>query len=99
MDLRGEITSSFLTRPPGRLRSVVWLLRTLTSALPKGERIIPFKIDVEIQIKPGHDKAASYFSYIFPSTLWISVKFGTYGKVFSRRIQRHWLQEVWRRTR
>jgi len=47
----------------------------------------------------GHDKAASCFSYISPSTLWISVKFGTYGKVFSRRIQRRLFQEDWRRTR
>src|SRR5258708_40267144 len=56
-------------------------------------------IGVEIQIKLGHDKAASCFSYISPSTLWISDKFGTYGKVYSRRIQRLRLQDVWRRTR
>src|SRR5258707_15277672 len=43
--------------------------------------------------------AASCFSYISPSTLWISDKFGTYGKVYSRRIQRRRLQDVWRRTR
>src|SRR5260221_13025431 len=52
-----------------------------------------------MQRKPGHDKAASCFSYISPSTLWISDKFGTYGKVYSRRIQRRRLQDVWRRTR
>ena len=37
---------------------------------------------MEKQIKLGHDKAASCFSYIFPSTLWIPVKFGTYGRYF-----------------
>jgi len=44
------------------------------------------KIGVEIQIKLGHDKAASCFSYISPSTLWISVKFVIIGKVLSRKI-------------
>src|SRR5258708_11833745 len=52
-----------------------------------------------MQRKLGHDKAASCFPYISPSTLWISDKFGTYGKVYSRRIQPRRLQEVWRRTR
>ena len=65
----------------------------------KGGRIIPLEIGVEIWIRPGHDKATSWFAYISPSTLWISVKFGTYGKVFLRKIQRHRLQQVWRRTR
>ncbi len=100
MDLRGGIAPSFLSRPPGSLNVDERLPGTLPWTLTKGERIIiPFNIDVEIQIKPGHDKAASCFSYISPSTLWISVKFGTYRKVFSRRIQRRLLQEDWRRTR
>src|SRR5258707_8701437 len=97
--LWGQVAPSFLSRPPGSLNVDERLPRTLPWTLTKGERIIPFNIDVEIQIKPGHDKATSCFSYISPSTLWISVKFGTYGKVFSRRIQRLLLQEDWRRTR
>src|SRR5258708_25592699 len=99
MDLRGGIAPSFLSRPPGSLNVDERLPRTLPWTLTKGERIIPFNIDVEIQIKPSHDKATSCFSYISPSTLWISVKFGTYGKVFSRSIQRRLLQEDLRRTR
>src|SRR5258707_3422837 len=99
MGLRGGMDSSILSRLPGGPRGDVRLPRTLMKTLKKGERIISLNIDVEIQIKPGHDKAASCSSYIFPSSLWISDKFGTYGKVFSRRIQRRRLREVWRRTR
>jgi len=99
MDLRGESPSSFLLRLPSDLRCDVRLLRTSTYSLTKGGSIIPFNIDEEIQKKPDHDMATSYFSHISPSTLWISVDFGVYGKVLSRRIQRRRLQEVWRRTR
>src|SRR5258707_2174419 len=87
MGLRGGMDSSILSRLPGGPRGDVRLPRTLMKTLKKGERIISLNIDVEIQIKPGHDKAASCFSYISPSTLWISDKFGTYRKVYSRRIQ------------
>ena len=97
--LRGGIAPSFLSRPPGSLSVDIRLPRTLPWTLTKGEWIIPFKIDIEIQRKPGHDKAASCFSYISPSTLWILIKFGTYGKVFLRKIQRRRLQNVWTRTR
>ena len=99
MDLRGESASIFLSRLPGDLRCDVRLPRTLTYSLTKGGPIIPFNIDEEIQKKPDPDMATSYFSHISPSTLWIPVNFGTYGKVLSRRIQRRRLQEVWRRTR
>jgi hypothetical protein len=89
MDLKGGMDSSFMSRPSGGPRGGVRLPGTWTKTLEKGERIISLEIGVEIQIKPGHDKAASCFAHISPSTLWISVKFGTYGKVFSRKIQRH----------
>ena len=94
-DLRGESASIFLPRPPGDLRCDVRLPGMLTYSLTKGGLIIPFNIDEEIQKKPDHDMATSYFSHISPSTLWISVNFSTYGKVLSRRIQRRRLQEDW----
>ncbi len=97
--LRGGITPSFLYRPPRSLSVDGRPPRMLPWTLTKGEWIVPLKINIEIQRKLGHDKAAPCFSYISPSTLGILDRFGTYRKVFSSRIQLYWLQEVWRRTR
>src|SRR5258708_14386612 len=49
----------------------------------------PLGINAENSRKSGQYKAPSYFPHIFSFsfTLWILVKFGTYGKLFSRSIQ------------
>src|SRR5260221_13124486 len=65
----------------------------------RGERVFLLESIAEAQRKPGHYKAGSCFPHNSSSILWILVKLGTYGKLFSRGIQRHRLREIWRRTR
>src|SRR5258708_15064779 len=67
--------------------------------LEQGEQRFLLESNTEVQRKLGHHKAGSCFPHISSSVLWILVKLGTYGKLFSRGIQRHQLREIWRRTR
>src|SRR5260221_1836833 len=88
-----------LTRPPGSLCDDKRLLLMSLKILEQGERRFLLESNTEVQRKQGHHKAGSCFPHISSSVLWILVKLGTYGKLFSRGIQRHRLREIWRRTR
>src|SRR5260221_3100288 len=88
-----------LTKPSGSLCDDEQLLWMSLRILEQGERIFLLESNTEVQRKLGHHKAGSCFPHISSSVLWISVKLGTYGKLFSRVIQRHRLREIWRRTR
>src|SRR5258705_9240387 len=88
-----------LTKPSGSLcddEQLFWLSQKI---LERGERRFLLESNSEVQRKLGHHKAGSCFPHISSSVLWILVKLGTYGKLFSRGIQRHRLREIWRRTR
>jgi len=57
---------------------------TFDVARDSGKRgwIIPLGLNTEVWGKLGHNEAGSCFPYIFPSTLWILAKFGTYRSSF-----------------
>ncbi len=63
--------------PGGNLR----LLSTLPGTLEKGGPTIILEFSGIVQENLGHDKAPSHFVYNSPSTIWNSVKLGTYGKL------------------
>src|SRR6266436_8889138 len=88
-----------LTKPSGSLCGDGQLLWMSLKIIEQGERRFLLESNTEVQRKLGHHEAGSCFSHISSSVLWILVKLGTYGKLFSRGIQRHWLREIWRRTR
>src|SRR5258707_14150912 len=88
-----------LTKPSGSLYDDEYLLWRPQKILERGERRFLLESNSEVQKKPGHHEAGSCFPHISSSVLWILVKLGTYGKLFSRGIQRHRLREIWRRTR
>src|SRR5258708_16785602 len=84
--LRGGMKSEPLTKPPGSLCDDEQLLWMSLTILEQGERRFPLESSTEVQRKPGHHKAESCFPHISSSVLWILVKLGTYGKLFSRGI-------------
>src|SRR5258708_40014565 len=87
-----------LTKPSGSLCSDEQLIRMSLKILEQGERRFLLESNTEVQRKPGHHKAGSCFPHISSSVLWILVKCGIYGNIFSRGIQRYRLREIWRRT-
>ena len=88
-----------MNKPSGGPGGDVRVHSTLPGTLEKGGPSFILEFSTGVQSNPGHDKAPSYFVYISPSTIRISVKLDIYGKLRSRRIQRCRLQEVWMRTR
>src|SRR5258706_7990607 len=96
---RGGMRSGVLNRTSGGPGGDVRVLSTLPGTLEKGGPSFILEFSTGVQSNLGHDKAQSYFIYISPSTIWILVKHDIYGKLRSRRTQRHRLQEVWTRTR
>src|SRR5258707_15781741 len=88
-----------LTKPSGTSHGDESLRRRPQKIVERGERRFLLMSNSEVQKQSGHHKARSCFPHISSSVLWILVKFGTYEKLFSRGIQRHRLQEIWRRTR
>src|SRR5260221_9528829 len=99
LSLRGGMKSEPLTKPSGSLCDDEQLLWMSLKILEQGERRFLLGSNTEVQRRPGYHKAGSYFPHISSSILWILVKLGIYGKLFSRGIQRHRLREIWRRTR
>src|SRR5260221_806134 len=91
--------SGTLTKPSESLYDDDQLFWMSLGILGRGERVFLLKSITEAQRKLGHYKAGSCFHHNSSFVLWILVKFGTYEKLFSRGIQRHRLQEIWRRTR
>src|SRR5258708_39977521 len=87
-----------LTKPSGSLCNNEQLFWKSLKILEQGEQRFLLESNTEVQRKPGHYEAGSCFPHISSSVLWILVKLGTYGKLFSRGIQRHRLREIWRRT-
>src|SRR6266436_3913765 len=88
-----------LTEPSGSLCGDEQLLWMSLKILEQGERRFLLESNTEVQRKLGHHEAGSCFPHISSSVLWILVKLGTYGKLFSRSIQLHRLRDIWRRTR
>src|SRR5258707_10676718 len=98
LSLRGGMKSEPLTKPSGSLCGDEQLLWMSLKILELGERRFLLESNSEVKRKPGQYKAGSCFPHISSSVLWILVKLGTYGKLFSRGIQRHRLREICRRT-
>ncbi len=67
-------------RPSGGPGGDVQLLSTLPGTLGKGGPSIILEFCGLVQDNLGHDEAPSHFVYNSPSTIWNSVKLGTYGK-------------------
>src|SRR5258708_22725835 len=78
----GEIPGTSLT---------IWILggELILETLPKGGQIIHLGINTEDSRKPGQYRVPSYFLHIFSFTHRILDKFGIYGKLSSRTIQRY----------
>src|SRR6266436_3698683 len=86
LNLREEMNSEPLTKPPRSLCDDEQLFLIALKILEQGERRFLLESNTEVQKKPGHHKAGSCFPHISSSILWILVKLGTYGKLFSRGI-------------
>src|SRR5258708_6686478 len=86
LSLRGGMKSEPLTKPSGSLCGDERLLWMSLKILEQGEQRYLLESNTEVQRKPGHHKAGSCFHHISSSILWILVKLGTYGKLFSRGI-------------
>src|SRR5258705_2900935 len=84
-----------LTKPSGSSCDDEQLLWMSLKILEQGEGRFLLESNTEVQRKQGHHKAGSCFPHISSSVLWILVKLGTHGKLFSRGIQRHRLREIW----
>src|SRR5258708_40263293 len=91
--------SGTLTKPSGSLYDDEQLFWMSLGILGRGERVFLLKSITEAQRKLGHYNAGSCFHHNSSAVLWILVIFGTYETLFSGGIQRHRLQEIWRRTR
>src|SRR5258705_9605676 len=90
--------SGVLKRSPGGLGSDVQVLSAFPGTLEKGGPSFILEFTTIVQGNLGYDKAQSHFIYNSPSTIRNSANLDIYGKLRSRRIQRHQLQGVWRRT-
>ena len=66
--------------------------RAATLEVTEDSRMRGTKISIGIHFR-STEKAGSCFPHISSSVLWILVKLGTYGKIFSRRTQRRWNRE------